>query len=118
MRVVEHEDRHVVDEDRHGVYEGRHVVMIALGDSSGKALSALVTLGDSWVVPIMPGTSSSTGTTGGYPPMATPNLQYVVDGELYLGAYFPDVPTVSHTTSVHAVRSPSPVGAFFLHRFG
>ena len=37
MRVVEHEDRHVVCEDRHVVYEGRHVEVIALGDSSGKA---------------------------------------------------------------------------------
>jgi hypothetical protein len=30
--------------------------------------------------------------------MATPDRQYVVDGELYLGAYFPDMHTVSHTT--------------------
>jgi hypothetical protein len=58
MRVVELEDRHVVGEDRHGVYEGRHVVMIALGDRSGKVHCTLVTLGDSWVVPIMPGTSA------------------------------------------------------------
>jgi hypothetical protein len=59
---------------------------------------ALVTLGDSWVVPIMPGTSSYTGTTGGSHPMATPDLQQVCDGELYLGVYFLDVHTVSHTT--------------------